>query len=130
MMLAWQGYPDWDAAVIDYVESGDYVSIADPESLSPQADEDCLDRRDRVYNTRAAFVTWLIERVGLSTVLAMPYIEIVDTDAATGEKLVDPDTGEFRTHRLPDYVAATGYDLETLEILWLTELWTSQKTLN
>lgn len=113
LMLAWQGYLTWDAAVRDYLAAGDYVSIADDTALNPRPGEQCLLRRDRVYNIRTAFVDWLIRRYGLESVLAMPYIE-VELPAPTGE---DADV-----LRIPDYKAATGHELRALEMLWLQDL--------
>ncbi len=126
MMLEWQGFPSWDAAVLDYLARGEYVPISDEEGLSPEPGEDCLARRDRVYNERAAFVGWLVEKIELETVLAMPYFEVAQRDIESGEVLRDPETGEVFTYRLPDYRTATGYDLETLELLWLMQLWANQ----
>lgn len=126
LMLAWQGYPAWDEAVLDYLAEGNYVSITDPHGLSPDPGEDCIARRDRVYNTRTAFVSWLVESVGLETVLAMPFVLVADRDTATGEVLLDSETGQPRMVRRPDYRAATGHDLATLELLWLTQLWTER----
>ena len=76
LALAWQGFPDWDSAVRKYLADGDYVSIADAGGQIPLPGEDCLARRDRVYNARTAFVGWLVRHYGLATVLAMPYIEL------------------------------------------------------
>lgn len=112
-MLAWQGVRSWEAAVRGYLVHGDYVSIADATALNPRPGEDCIARRDRVYNIRTAFVDWLILRVGLERVLAMPYVEI-ETPARNGQ------TPEVQ--RVPDYAAATGADLELLERLWLRDL--------
>ncbi len=125
-MLAWQGYSSWDDAVLDYLARSRYVSVADPTALNPRSGEACLSRRDRVYNTRTAFVDWLIQKIGLDTVLAMPYVELPVVDPDTGEVAVDPETGEPQTVREPDYETASGYDLPTLEMLWLMELWANR----
>ena len=71
-MLRWLGIAGWDDAVRDYIATGEYVSVVDETALSPSADEDCIELRDRVYTIRTAFVAWLIERYGLETVLHMP----------------------------------------------------------
>lgn len=113
MLLAWQGLDSWDAAVRRYLADDSYVSIADDTALNPRPGDDCIERRDRVYNIRTAFVDWLIERYGLALVLAMPYEEIPTTD---------PETGEARTDRRPDYAAATGHSLAELERLWLADI--------
>lgn len=112
-MLAWQGVRSWEAAVRGYLVHGDYVSIADATALNPRPGEDCIARRDRVYNIRTAFVDWLIVRVGLDRVLAMPYVEI-ETPAR--------DDAAADVQRVPDYAAATGADLAMLERLWLRDL--------
>jgi hypothetical protein len=121
-VLLWQNFPSWDAAVLNYLARGEYESVADPAALNPQPGENCLARRDRVYNVRAAFVGWLIDRIGLERVLAMPYLEVPVIDPQTGQPQRNPDTHEVEMARQPDYVAATGYDLPTLEALWLMEL--------
>jgi hypothetical protein len=125
-VLAWQSYPSWSSAVLGYLQHGDYVSLTEATSLNPRPNESCIDRRDRVYNTRAAFVDWLIDEVGLETVLAMPYLTVPDVDPATGLVRRDGETGEPAMKRVPDYRAATGYDLPTLEILWLADLWANR----
>ncbi len=125
-MLAWQGYGDWSDAVLHYLRQRAYVPLSDDAGLSPRPGEDCLVRRDRVYNVRAAFVGWLTEQIGLERVLAMPYLEVpaaVPTaGAAAGEA-----TEEVPLERRPDYRRATGYDLRTLELIWLTQLWLENK---
>jgi hypothetical protein len=110
MLLAWQHLGSWDEAVRRYLADGSYVSIADDTALNPRPGDDCIERRDRVYNIRTAFVDWLIRSYGLDLVLAMPFQEIQATD---------PETGEPRTERRPDYTAATGHSLAELERLWL-----------
>ncbi len=121
-MLAWQGYGRWSDAVLDYLRRGEYVAVSDDTGLSPGAGEDCLARRDRVYNSRAAFVGWLIDRIGLERVLEMPYVEVAAAQAA-GRPAADRSAEGVSLERRPDYRRATGYDLRTLELLWLTELW-------
>jgi hypothetical protein len=111
-MLEWQGFPSWAAAVRAYVAAGSYVSVADPGGLMPAAGEDCLARRDRVYNARAAFTGWLVDRVGLDTVLAMPAEEVT----------VRTEEGRTRNYTQPDYEAATGFAVEELETMWLAEV--------
>jgi hypothetical protein len=113
MLLAWQRLAGWDDAVRDYLADGRYVSITDDTALNPRPGEDCIARRDRVYNIRAAFVDWLIRSYGLDTVLAMPFHE---------HRSTDPETGEVRVDRSPDYEAATGRSLADLERLWLEEV--------
>lgn len=113
MMLAWQGIPSWDAAVRAQLAEGSYVSLTDDAALNPGPGEDCIARRDRIYNARTAFVDWLIRREGLDTVLAMPYVEVETPDPEGGEPFVDA---------VPDYRAATGLDLPELEALWLRSL--------
>lgn len=110
--LAWQGIESWDAAVRGYLSAGSYVSITDDSALRPRPGEACIARRDRIYNIRTAFVGWLIGRVGLERVLAMPALELVLPGA----------DGKTETRRLPDYSAATGFDLAALERLWLRQL--------
>lgn len=113
MLLAWQGFRTWDDAVRRYLAQGRYVSITDDTALNPRPGDDCLERRDRVYNIRTAFVDWLIRSYGLETVLAMPYLE---------RTLRDPETGEPYSVRVPDYEAATGQPLPVLEQRWLAEV--------
>ena len=115
--LAWQGAPDWDSAARTYIRDGSYVSVADTYALNPLDGEDCIARRDRVYNARTAFVSWLIDEVGLETVLAMPVREEVRQAGAEAEVL-----------RLPDYEAAAGGSLTQLERRWLSELFTASDT--
>ncbi len=110
MLLAWQGFRAWDDAVRQYLARDRYVSITDDTALNPRPGENCLERRDRVYNIRTAFVDWLIRSYGLGTVLAMPYLE---------RTVRDPETGEPEVWRYPDYEAATGYPLAELERRWL-----------
>lgn len=108
-MLAWLGHASWDEAVHRFLLSGSYVSLTDPQPLSPSRFEDCIERRDRVYSIRTSFVDWLVANYGLETVLAMPYRE-VSADTADGGTV---------THREPDYLTATGHRLPELERLWL-----------
>lgn len=112
-MLAWQRYGSWNAAVRDYVVRGGYVSVADPTALNPRPGEDCIARRDRVYNIRTAFVDWLVARIGLERVLAMPYIEVESPGA---------DGAEPEIVKVPDYETATGRRLPVLEWLWLRDV--------
>lgn len=112
-MLAWQGIASWDAAVRAYLRQGAYVSVADATALNPRPGEDCIARRDRVYNVRTAFVDWLILRIGLARVLAMPYVE-VETPGRDG---APPEV-----QRVPDYAAGAGADLAVLERIWLRDL--------
>lgn len=127
-MLAWQGFGTWDDAVRTYRADGSYVAITDPLGQQPIAGEDCLDRRDRVYNARASFVGWMVREFGLDTVLAMPYRVVpVATPAATPPAAPDDDAdaasdGSAATERVPDYRAATGADLPELERRWLAEI--------
>jgi len=123
--LAWQGFEDWREAPLTYLAEGTYVSIADPYGLNPRDGEDCIDRRDRVYNVRTAFVDWLVERVGLETLLAMPVREVPDP-AAHGREPEDGGASEDQVLYLPDYEAATGADLRRLERLWLAEIGASR----
>lgn len=109
--LAWQDWPSWQAAARSYLADGTYVSVADDTGQVPRDGEDCLARRDRVYNVRAAFVGWLVTTYGRDTVLAMPAREVPDPDDPDGEPL-----------RVPDYEAATGLGLVALERRWLAEL--------
>jgi len=112
-MLAWQGYRSWDAAVRDYMMRGDYISITDPTALNPRPGEACLVRRDRAYNIRTSFVDWLVRRIGLDAVLAMPAIEIEAPQPNRKDPVIIP---------VPDYPAATGHDLATLERMWLRDV--------
>lgn len=132
-MLAWQGFDTWDDAVRTYRADGSYVAITDPLGQQPVAGEDCLDRRDRVYNARASFVGWMVREFGLDTVLAMPYREVpVATPAATPPAATPPAVPDGEgdaasdaspaTERVPDYRAATGADLPELERRWLAEI--------
>lgn len=114
-VLPWQGHANWQQPVLEYLRRGVYVPVSSPLGLAPGPGEDCLARRDRVYNVRAAFVEWLVGQIGLETVLAMPYVEV--PSAATDR------AGPPAMERRPDYVRATGYDLRTLELVWLTSLW-------
>jgi hypothetical protein len=104
-MLAWQGFASWEDAVRSYLAEGSYLSVADEEAMVPAPGEDCLARRDRVYNARASFTGWLIGRVGLTTVLAMPARRVEGR----------------RDAYEPDYEAATGFTLEELETVWLAD---------
>jgi hypothetical protein len=110
-MLQWQGYPSWEAAVIQELHDGTYVSIADPNGMAPAPGQDCLVRRDIVYNARAAFTGWLAQRIGLDTVLAMPRREVPRRG-----------NGETHTDIVPDYEAATGLSLAQLETVWLADI--------
>ena len=111
--LAWQGVSSWDAAARASIRAGTYVSIADDYGLNPRAGEDCIARRDRVYNARTAFVAWLIDEIGLETVLKMPVREETRRRSPDAEEEV---------LRLPDYSAAAGASLTQLERRWLAEL--------
>lgn len=111
--LAWQGVSSWDAAARASIRAGTYVSIADDYGLNPRAGEDCIARRDRVYNARTAFVAWLIDEIGLETVLKMPVREETRRRGPDAEEEV---------LRLPDYSAAAGASLTQLERRWLAEL--------
>ena len=104
-MLDWQGIESWDAATRNLIADRRYVSVTKTNPLVPDPGEDCLERRDRVYNARASFTGWLVETAGLETVLEMP---------RTGG-------GEGQRPR-PDYEAATGFTLPELETLWLAEI--------
>jgi len=109
--LAWQGWSSWPEAARAYLEDGSYVSVADDTGQIPRDGEDCLARRDRVYNVRAAFVEWLVANYGRQTVLAMPSREVPD-----------PASTEGGTLAVTDYAAATGHSLVALERRWLAEL--------
>jgi hypothetical protein len=111
-MLRWAGAPSWDAIVVAHLMQGSYVSLTDGDALSPSVHEDCLERRDRVYAIRTSFVGWMIDRWGFDRVSAMPFREVRPEGSTDPEERV----------RLPDYEAATGHDLETLERLWLRDL--------
>jgi hypothetical protein len=111
-MLAWLGLSSWDQAVAKALVDGDYESLTDPNALSPLPGEDCLIRRDRVYEIRTSFVGWLVDHYGLPLVLAMPYREATSEDQ----------NGQPVTVRQPDYLAATGHDLHTLEWMWLQDV--------
>lgn len=112
-VLRWQGQSDWPSAVRATWRRGQYVSITDETALQPRDGEDCIARRDRVYNIRTAFVDWLIGRIGLETVLAMPAVSVTWTDAQSGEK---------RQRILPDYETAAGASLGQLERSFLFSL--------
>lgn len=112
-VLRWQGFATWPAAVRRYWREGRYQSVADPDALRPRGGEDCIARRDRVYNIRTAFVSWLIDRVGLETVLAMPVAEVT---------WADPAGTEAGRARLPDYERAAGAGLAELERRFLASL--------
>lgn len=112
-VLRWQGFDSWPQAVRRYWREGRYLSITDPTALSPRGDEDCIARRDRVYNIRTAFVDWLIQRIGVEALLAMPVAEVSWTDEGSGE------TG---LARLPDYERAAGASLAELERRFLASL--------
>jgi hypothetical protein len=111
--LAWQGFDSWDDAARAYLRAGNYVSVADDGALTPREGEDCIARRDRIYNVRAAFVSWLIERHGLDLVRAMPERTEQRLNALSGERM---------EMAVPDYEAATGRSLTQLESAWLREL--------
>jgi hypothetical protein len=134
-MLAWQGFASWDDAVRTYLAEGAYISILADNALNPATGENCIARRDRVYNARAAFVGWLIAHYGIETVLAMPYREIppptpvasvipVAPGAAPtpGTPMAGNPAATPEPMRVPDYVAATGAALPELERRWLTEI--------
>jgi hypothetical protein len=111
--LAWQGFDRWDDAARGYLRAGSYVSVADDGALTPREGEDCIARRDRIYNVRAAFVSWLVERYGLDLVRAMPERTEQRLNALSGERM---------EMAVPDYEAATGRSLTQLESAWLREL--------
>ena len=111
--LAWQGHESWAAAAEGYLEAGQYVSVADHGALTPREGEDCIARRDRIYNVRAAFVAWLVERYGLDLIGAMPSRTDTRLNALAGERA---------EMIVPDYEAATGRTLTQLEAAWLREL--------
>jgi len=113
MALEWQDFRSWDDAVRLYLDQRQYVSVTDDTALNPRPGDDCLERRDRVYNIRTAFVDWLVRTYGLETVLAMDYQERTVRDAETGRDAVV---------RVPDYEAATGHGLAELERAWLATL--------
>ncbi len=110
--LAWQGWPDWQAAARHYLQRGAWISITDETGLQPRPGESCIARRDRLYNIRTAFVDWLIGRIGLDRVLAMPRLEVRWRDS----------DGEEQARIQPDYQAATGHTLTELERIWIEEL--------
>lgn len=112
-VLRWQGHGDWPSAVRATWRRGQYVSITDETALQPRDGEDCIARRDRVYNIRTAFVDWLIGRIGLERVLAMPAVSVTWTDAQSGER---------RQRILPDYETAAGASLGQLERSFLLSL--------
>lgn len=112
-VLRWQGQQSWPDAVRQYWRQGRYVSITDETALQPRLGEDCIARRDRVYNIRTAFVDWLVGRIGIDRVLAMPAASVVWTDPASGER---------RQRSLPDYEAAAGASLGELERRFLRTL--------
>jgi hypothetical protein len=110
--LAWQGLDSWDDAARRYLAAGVYVAVSDPKGLDPGPREGCLERRDRVYNARAGFTGWLIDRIGVNEVLAMP-----------AKVVREPrNDGKLEEVRLPDYRRATGLDLGGLEALWLAQV--------
>ncbi|MFQ5460630.1 MAG: hypothetical protein ACE5EL_07535, partial [Anaerolineae bacterium] len=109
----WQGVDSWATAARASLADGTYVSVADPDGLSPAPGEDCLARRDRVYNVRAAFTEWLARRVGIETLVAMPARVIREAQEGSAEP---------RVRREPDYEAATGFTLAELEAIWLAQL--------
>jgi hypothetical protein len=113
LVRRWQDVESWPDEVRRRLADGTYISVADPAGLTPDPGEDCLARRDRVYNVRAAFTEWLIERVGRRTVLAMPGREIREAQEGSDEPV---------RRLLPDYVRATGFELEELETIWLAEV--------
>jgi hypothetical protein len=109
-VLAWQRLVSFDQAVRSYIADGQYVVLSEERGLSPQPGEDCLERRDRVYNERASFVGWLIRRYGLHTVTRMPVLEI------------EAQSGDGAVVRAPDYESATGHNLVELEQMWLEDV--------
>ncbi len=111
--LAWQGLDSWTDGVREALREGRFVSVADDGGLTPRQGENCVARRDRVYNIRAGFVTWLVETKGLDLVRAMPVKTETRFDAISAERI---------EMTLPDYEAATGRSLTQLEGLWLQEL--------
>lgn len=112
-VLRWQGLQRWQDAVRAYWRQGRYVSITDQTALQPRPGEDCIARRDRVYNIRTAFVDWLVGQIGIERVLAMPAVSVVWTDAASGER---------HQQSLPDYESAAGASLGDLERRFLRAL--------
>jgi hypothetical protein len=111
-MLAWMGLESWDSAVRAALAGGTYLSLTQPDVLSPLPAESCIARRDVVYALRTSFVGWMIRTYGLDTVRAMPYSEKRATDAMGTESIT----------REPDYAAATGHSLRELERLWLEDV--------
>jgi hypothetical protein len=113
LVRRWQGVDSWAEETRLRLADGTYVSVADAGGLTPAPGEDCLERRDRVYNVRAAFTEWLVNRYGRGVVLAMPHYEVREAQEGSGEPVL---------RVLPDYRAATGFSLEELETIWLAEL--------
>jgi hypothetical protein len=113
LVRRWQGVESWRAQALERLADGTYVSVADPAGLTPDPGEDCLARRDRVYNIRAAFTEWLVGRYGREMVLAMPSFEVQEAQEGSQEPVL---------RILPDYREATGFDLDELETIWLAEL--------
>jgi hypothetical protein len=113
LVTAWQDADSWTDAVRKLLASGDYVSVADPAGLQPARGEDCIGRRDRVYNARAAFTEWLVDRLGRDVVLAMPYEELQEAREGSDEPV---------RRKVPDYRDASGFTLEQLETIWLAEI--------
>lgn len=113
LVRTWQKVDAWPDEVRRLLDSGMYISVADPGGLQPAPGEDCISRRDRVYNIRAAFTEWLVDRIGTEEVLAMPSREVQEAGEGSQEPV---------RKQVPDYHAATGFTLDQLETIWLAEI--------
>jgi hypothetical protein len=98
----WQGFPSFDDAVRTYLADGRSVPLDDPPA-------DCtIAGRDVIYNERASFVGFLIDRYGMDR-----FLEASDTAVPTQRA---------NTPFIADYERVYGKPLAVLLDEWLTAL--------
>lgn len=96
---AWQGFASFEDATRAYLADGRFVPLDDPPA-------DCtVPRRDVIYNERASFVGYLIDRYGFDRLLAASGTEV----PASGGSL----------EQVADYQAVYGQSFAQLIADWL-----------
>jgi len=99
---AWQGLASFDDAVRTYLADGRFVSVDDPPA-------DCtIAGRDVIYNERASFVGFLIDRYGIERLLAASKTSV--------------QTGRASIPFIADYEQVYGKTLTALIDAWLATL--------